>query len=97
MATDETIDERYVFKFEAMDKDILMFQGFSGRSYIIKHFNRTVWELVISYDKTTEKSTIISYLNNSSNFPFGTNNWTFIPAMENGNGQNMLMKVSKVN
>ena len=96
-ALNETIDIKYVFKFDALAMDIFMFQGFSGKSNIIGNFSRNVWELVISHNYTIKKSTVIASLFNIRNFPFGTNNWTFNHNWESGNRQYILMKISKVN
>ena len=90
--TGENFDSKYVYYFEDKSNENI-FQGFSGKSMIIK--NNDYWDLKI-YNNTLKNFQRIALLKNRFNLPFGAQNWTFTYKYENIVGRDYLIKLTKV-
>ena len=91
---DSRIDSKYVlFKNE---NEEFIFQGFSGKSFIIAGSDNNIWNLVVG-DQLNQ--TVIGTMESSSNFPIGIRNWTIREGYcgQSGNTSRVTIKISKVN
>ena len=70
-----------------------MFQGFSGKSMIIRNGN--VWYLKV-YNATLNEFVLTASVLKMGKFPFGTQNWTFNIECENRYLRNSEIKLTKV-
>jgi len=89
----DNLDSKYVYNFDAGKSNQYLFQGFSGKSMIIRDAN--VWNLKV-YNTTLTEFVLTAFSLKMSKFPFGTQNWTFYKDCENIYGKNSLIKLSKV-
>ncbi len=89
----DNFDSKYVYNFEAGKSNQYLFQGFSGKSMIIRNAN--VWYLKF-YNTTLNEFVFTAFLLKMGKFPFGTQNWTFYKDCENVYWKNSLIKLTKV-
>jgi hypothetical protein len=89
----DNFDSKYVYNFDAGKSNQYLFQGFSGKSIIIRNAN--VWNLKV-YNTTLNEFVLTAFSLKTSKFPFGTQNWTFYKDCENMYWKNSLIKLTKV-
>jgi hypothetical protein len=89
----DNFDSKYFYNFDAQKLNQYMFQGFSGKSMIIRNGN--VWNLKV-YNATLNEFVLTASVLKMGKFPFGTQNWTFNIECENRYLRNSEIKLTKV-